>query len=181
MRIDPTSHLIVGAKYVASPNFDTRPSESSLDLIVIHNISLPPGQFGDSHIEDLFCNCLDTDAHEYFVEIGHLQVSSHLLIKRDGQIIQFVPFDKRAWHAGESQYEGRSRCNDFSVGIELEGTDDIPFEDAQYEVLSMVIHSLLMAYSGLSKQHIVGHSDIAPGRKTDPGDCFDWGKLRGSL
>lgn len=181
MRIDPVSHLIVGAKYIASPNFDARPSDCLPDLIVIHNISLPPGQFGGSSIEDLFCNCLDVDAHEYFAEIGHLKVSSHLLIKRDGELIQFVPFEQRAWHAGESQYQTRMACNDFSIGIELEGTDDTPFEDAQYEVLSMVIHSLLMAYPSLSKQLIVGHSDIAPGRKTDPGPSFDWARLKRSL
>jgi len=181
MKIDVASGRLEDAQQIASPNCDDRPADCAPDLIVIHNISLPPGQFGGPHIEELFCNQLDPDGHPYFKEIAHLQVSAHLLIRRDGSLLQFVPFNKRAWHAGESCYRGRDRCNDFSIGIELEGSDDVPFEDIQYQQLARVIASLLQAYPGLSAEHLTGHSEIAPGRKTDPGPLFHWARLRSLL
>ncbi len=144
------------------------------ELIVLHGISLPPGKYGGPHIERLFTNKLNPDDHPFFAELCRLRVSSHLLIRRDGALIQFVSFDERAWHAGVSCYRGRSCCNDFSVGIELEGVDDSPYEPEQYRVLAEVCGHLLCAYATLSQDRIVGHSDIAPGRKSDPGDAFDW-------
>ena len=164
-----------------SPNADARPADCCEELIVIHNISLPPGEFGQGYIHRLFTNSLDETAHSYFSGIKDLHVSSHLLIERSGRLTQFVPFDRRAWHAGESSFMGRECCNDFSIGIELEGTDDIEYTDQQYRVLSAVIISLQMAYPALNKQNIVGHCDIAPDRKTDPGDSFDWGRIRRQL
>ncbi|MCF6236709.1 MAG: 1,6-anhydro-N-acetylmuramyl-L-alanine amidase AmpD [Gammaproteobacteria bacterium] len=161
-------------KRVESPNCDERPADMQPDLIVVHGISLPPNEYGGSHIEALFTNCLNPDDHPFFAQVCNLRVSAHLLIRRDGSLTQFVPFDKRAWHAGESYYQGRSRCNDFSIGIELEGVDDLPYDMAQYQVLAKVIGYLFDTYATLSKEHIVGHSDIASGRKTDPGDAFDW-------
>ncbi len=162
------------AKRVESPNCDERPSDMQPELIVVHGISLPPNEYGGPHIEALFTNRLNPNDHPFFSQICTLRVSAHLLIRRDGSLIQFVPFDKRAWHAGESCYQGRSRCNDFSIGIELEGVDDLPYESAQYQALSEVVRYLVDGYETLSIEHIVGHSDIAPGRKTDPGDAFDW-------
>ena len=178
MRIDPHTHLIVGAEFVPSPNCDARPDETAIDLLVIHNISLPPSEFGCGNIQQFFCNKLDVSKHPYFLEIKDMKVSSHLLIERDGKLTQFVPFNMRAWHAGKSCFEGRQACNDFSIGIEMEGTDDIPYTDAQYTVLNAVIMSLQMTYPSLYKDQIVGHSDIAPGRKTDPGPAFDWDRLQ---
>jgi len=178
MRIDPSTHLIVGAEFIESPNFDARPDDADIDLIVVHNISLPPNEFGGGYVSDLFQNKLDPTIHPYFEEIKGMEVSSHLFIERSGKMVQFVPFNKRAWHAGESCFEGRERCNDFSIGIELEGADDVEYTDAQYRVLNAVILCLQMTYAGLSTNNIVGHSDIAPGRKTDPGPAFDWDKLR---
>jgi AmpD protein len=157
-----------------SPNTDKRPSAADVSLLVIHNISLPPEQFGGPYISQLFGNCLDTSAHSYFAEIGHLRVSSHLLIDRDGEIVQFVPFHDRAWHAGVSEFDGRSNCNDFSIGIELEGTDYIPYTDAQYQALAQVTKVLRLCYPLITGDRIVGHCDIAPDRKTDPGPAFDW-------
>ena len=177
MRIDPSTHSIVGAEYIESPNCDARPEDASIDLLVIHNISLPPNEFGGGYVKDLFLNTLDPSIHPYFEEIKGMEVSSHLLIERDGSLIQFVPFNKRAWHAGQSCFEGRERCNDFSIGIELEGADDVEYTDAQYRVLRAVVLCLQMTYSSLSGRNIVGHCDIAPGRKTDPGDSFDWDRL----
>lgn len=177
MRIDPISHLIAGVNYICSPNADERPQDAIIDLIVIHNISLPPGEFGTGCVKEFFANKLDTDLHPYFMEIKDLRVSSHLLIERDGKLTQFVPFNKRAWHAGQSCYANRQACNDFSIGIELEGTDEIEYAEKQYAVLRAVILSLQMAYPGLSTNQIVGHCDIAPGRKTDPGPLFDWSKI----
>lgn len=174
-------HWLAGADQIQSPNFDDRPDEADVSLIVIHCISLPPGEFGHAYIDQLFCNRLDPAAHPYFTGIHQLQVSAHLLIRRDGKITQYVPFDKRAWHAGISAYLGRERCNEFSIGIELEGAEDIPYTEAQYRQLAAVIKALLKTYPKLSKQRITGHSDIAPGRKTDPGASFDWEKLRGLL
>ena len=181
MRIDPNSHLIAGVNYVPSPNVDERPADCGLELIVIHNISLPPGDFGQGYVHELFTNQLDCSAHPYFEEIKDLHVSSHLLIERSGKLTQFVPFSQRAWHAGQSNFQGRNCCNDFSIGIELEGTDDTEYTDEQYRVLSAVIVSLQMAYPTLSSQNIVGHCDIAPGRKTDPGNAFNWQRLRSQI
>ena len=177
MRIDPTTHCIVGAECIESPNCDQRPDGTAIDLIVIHNISLPPSEFGGGYVKDLFQNKLDSSIHPYFEEIKGMEVSSHLMIERSGKLIQFVPFNKRAWHAGKSCFEGREACNDFSIGIELEGADDIEYTDAQYDVLRAVILSLQMAYPTLSERKIVGHCDIAPGRKTDPGPAFDWERI----
>lgn len=178
MRVDPESGRLHGARQVDSPNRDARPEGCGLDLVVIHGISLPPGEFGTDGIERLFTNTLDLDAHPYFRQIKDLRVSAHLLIRRDGEVVQFVPFQERAWHAGESCFEGRERCNDFSIGIELEGTDDQPYETVQVERLAEVVRALCAAYPGLSPQRVVGHSDIAPGRKTDPGPYFDWEGFR---
>jgi len=164
-----------------SPNYDDRPDSSDISLLVIHNISLPPGEFGGCFVDDLFQNQLECQAHPYFEQLEGLKVSSHLLIDRNGQISQYVPFHKRAWHAGESSFEGRTTCNDYSIGIELEGTDHEPFSDAQYHQLVAVIEALLAIYPSLSAQRIVGHSDIAPGRKTDPGEYFDWLRLQNAL
>ncbi len=144
-------------------------------------ISLPPGKYGGDEIEALFTNTLDWDAHPYFGEIRGLEVSSHLLIRRDGSVLQFVPFTERAWHAGESSFRGQQRCNDFSIGIELEGEDETPYEDCQYDVLQDVIRALCKAYPALSARNVAGHCDIAPGRKTDPGPAFDWLRLYDGL
>ena len=169
------SGLIAGIRPIPSPNCDARPAGSTVELLVIHNISLPPGEFGGPGIVELFTNRLDPGAHPYYREIAGRKVSAHFLIRRDGELIQFVPCGERAWHAGESSWRGRSRCNDFSIGIELEGTDSVPFEDAQYARLAALARALATKYPGLSS---VGHSDIAPGRKTDPGPCFDWARYR---
>lgn len=169
------------ARRVESPNYDDRPTGMQPELIVIHGISLPPGEYGGPWIDDLFCNCLDPDAHPYFAEIAGLHVSSHVLIRRDGEIVQYVPFHARAWHAGQSCYAGRERCNDFSIGIELEGCDDQPYTEQQYEQLGGLVASLLETYPTLSPQHITGHSDISPGRKTDPGEHFAWSKLHACI
>jgi AmpD protein len=166
------------AKKLESPNADLRPDENDISLLVIHNISLPPEQFGGPYIEQLFSNSLDPTEHPYFRDIYKLEVSSHLLIDRQGKITQFVPFDKRAWHAGASEFKGRQRCNDFSIGIELEGADHIPFSDIQYSVLAAVSRQILNQYPLITQDNIVGHSDIAPGRKTDPGEAFDWHRYR---
>jgi AmpD protein len=181
MQIDLATGLIARTRQVMSPYFDARPRDKLPDLIVIHGISLPPGEFGGAWIDQLFTGTLDPDAHPFFRDASRLRVSSHALIRRDGSIVQYVPFQARAWHAGESQYQGRAGCNDFSIGIELEGTDDLAYEDAQYESLVSLIRALLAAYPSLSSARIVGHSDIAPGRKTDPGAAFDWQRLRRSL
>jgi len=164
-----------------SPNADERPAGASVDLLVIHNISLPPGEFGGGYIRDLFLNRLDPDAHPYFREIAHLEVSAHLLVRRDGSAIQFVALDRRAWHAGLSAFCGRERCNDFSIGIELEGSDETPFTAAQYARLAALTLQIQALFPAIGEQRIVGHSDIAPGRKTDPGPCFDWARYRGQL
>jgi AmpD protein len=181
MVIDPQSGLLDAARYVPSPNCDERPVAQAMDLLVIHNISLPPNEFGGPYIEQLFTNCLNPEEHAYFQGICHLQVASHLLIRRNGEIIQFVPFHKRAWHAGESCYRDRQGCNDFSIGIELEGADDIPYEDVQYEKLIAVTQALFQTYNEMNERRIVGHCDIAPGRKTDPGQAFDWKRYRSGL
>lgn len=174
MQIDPVTGLLAEATYTPSPNFDDRPDNTGIDLLVIHNISLPPGQFGGPYIEQLFTNRLNADDHPFFREIHELRVSAHLLIRRDGEMIQFVPFHKRAWHAGVSGFKGRQGCNDFAIGIELEGADDIPYESTQYQQLIAVTLALQTAYPAITSEHIVGHSDIAPERKTDPGQAFEW-------
>lgn len=163
------------AVFIPSPNFDDRPMGSSIDLIVIHNISLPPAQFGGPGVAQLFTNCLDPDEHPYYCDIHHQRVSAHFFIRRTGELIQFVPCGKRAWHAGASQWGGRERCNDFSIGIELEGTDNCDFEAEQYQVLNDLIDAIRQRYPIIG---ITGHSDIAPGRKTDPGLHFDWNKIK---
>ena len=168
-------------RHLPSPNCDERPAASELELVVIHSISLPEGGFGTPHVEALFCNCLDVDAHPSFPEIARLRVSAHVLIRRDGELVQFVPLTKRAWHAGVSCYAGRDRCNDFSIGIELEGCDWQPFEERQYRRLASLVRLLMAAWPAIDADRLVGHSDIAPGRKTDPGPHFDWRKLRSLL
>jgi len=170
-------HWLADITRTPSPNFDDRPDPADISLLVIHCISLPPGEFDNHYIDRLFCNQLNSADHPYFQEIHQLTVSAHLLIKRDGECVQYVPFNKRAWHAGKSTYEGRERCNDFSIGIELEGTESTEYTDRQYEQLAKVIRILLASYPKLSTQRITGHSDIAPGRKTDPGESFDWQRL----
>ena len=179
-RIDDEGWL-EGVAHVLSPNADARPAECDPALIVVHGISLPPGEFGGPWIDRLFTNSLPADEHEYFAEIEKLRVSAHALIRRDGEIRQYVPFTRRAWHAGESNWCGRERCNDFSIGIELEGTDEIPYEGAQYARLAALITALRLAYPSLRAAEVVGHEDIAPGRKTDPGPSFDWGWLEREL
>ncbi len=169
------------ARVCPSPNHDDRPDSDDISLIVIHNISLPPNQFSGVGIDQLFTNTLDKNEHPFYEEIDHLRVSSHLLIRRDGEVVQYVPFEKRAWHAGESRYLGRDVCNDFSIGIEMEGTDFEPFTDIQYQVLETTIKALLESYPTLSKENITGHEHIAPGRKTDPGPYFKWNKLENAL
>ncbi len=175
--IDKSTALLLDTLYVPSPNCDARPNDELPSLLVVHGISLPAGEFGGPYIEQLFTNRLQLAAHPDFADLQDMKVSAHLLIRRDGQVIQFVPFTQRAWHAGASEYQGRSRCNDFSIGIELEGTDTIPYEARQYQVLAEIVACLLHTYPGLQRQRITGHSDIAPGRKTDPGPAFDWAKL----
>ncbi|MGM0564550.1 MAG: 1,6-anhydro-N-acetylmuramyl-L-alanine amidase AmpD [Pseudomonadota bacterium] len=166
-----------GVRFVASPNRDEREG-GDIDLLVVHNISLPPGQYGGPGIEQLFTNSLDPAEHPYYREIHEFRVSAHALIRRDGEIVQFVPFDQRAWHAGQSSYCGRERCNDFSIGIELEGCDDEPFEPIQYRRLAALASALFEAYPKMGPERITGHSDIAPGRKTDPGPHFEWAHFR---
>lgn len=162
------------AAHCPSPNFGERPPNTVIDLLVIHNISLPAGEFGNGNIRDLFCNCLNCDAHPSFADLSDLRVSSHLLIDRAGAVTQFVGFGERAWHAGVSEYQGKTNCNDFSIGVELEGTDTIPYTLEQYQALVQVTRTLQHRYPHISSQRIVGHCDIAPGRKTDPGPAFDW-------
>lgn len=168
---------LAGARKIASPNFNGRPEEAPIQLIVLHNISLPPGEFGGDHIEALFTNTLNPSLHPYFESIAHLRVSAHFLLNRLGEILQFVATCDRAWHAGESYWCGRDNCNDFSIGIELEGTDDQAYTDVQYAQLRKLIAALRDHHPSLIQGDIVGHSDIAPGRKTDPGECFDWQRL----
>jgi AmpD protein len=168
------SGWLAGARRLPSPNCDARPEGAAIELIVIHNISLPPGVFDGDAVIELFTNRLDWDAHPYFQTIRGLEVSAHFFIRRDGTLIQFVPCTLRAWHAGVSSWQERERCNDFSIGIELEGTDDLPFTEAQYATLIPLVQSLQQAYP---IQAVVGHSDIAAGRKTDPGPHFAWQRL----
>lgn len=167
---------LAGARHIASPNCDARPEGEVPTLLVVHNISLPPGEFGGPGVIELFQNRLDPAAHPYYATIQGLRVSAHFFIRRDGELLQFVSCRERAWHAGISFWAGRERCNDFSIGVELEGTDELPFTDAQYVCLAELARALLAAYPGL--RDVAGHSDIAPGRKTDPGPHFDWDRFR---
>ena len=173
MQID-SNGVLDAARFIASPNCDARPIAADIALIVIHNISLPPEEFGGAGVLELFTNRLDPQGHPYYATIADLKVSAHFFIRRDGELIQFVACTQRAWHAGVSCWRGRERCNDFSLGIELEGSDTTPFTEAQYMTLNALLRTLRAAYP---IQDVVGHSDIAPGRKTDPGPYFDWGKL----
>jgi AmpD protein len=181
LNIDTASGLLLGVRQVLSPHCDARPPQTPPELIIVHGISLPPGQFGGPEIDQLFTGTLDWSAHAYFRQIEGLRASAHAVIRRDGQLTQYVPFSARAWHAGVSRYAERSACNDFSVGVELEGTDEIPYTDAQYETLIRLIVALLAAYPSLAPEHLVGHADVAPGRKSDPGPAFDWPRLRAQL
>jgi AmpD protein len=178
LQVDPESARMRGATYIASPNFDSRPPGVEADLIVVHGISLPPEEFGGPWIDRLFTNTLPAEVHPYFAQIASMRVSSHLVIRRDGALTQYVKFTDRAWHAGASLYEGRQACNDFSIGVELEGADAVPYEEAQYAALADAVAALCAAYPRLSPTRLVGHSDIAPGRKTDPGPAFDWPRAR---
>ncbi len=179
--INAETGLITPARLSLSPNRDARPTDAPPDLLILHGISLPPGEFGGGEIEALFQNKLDWGAHPYFGEIRGMQVSAHLLIRRDGELVQFVPFSERAWHAGESCFRGRARCNDFSIGIELEGEDETPYDERQYQVLPAVLKALMLAYPHISGREIAGHCDVSPGRKTDPGPAFDWLRLYDAL
>tara|TARA_R110002110_G_scaffold91264_2_gene237570 strand:- start:191824 stop:192387 length:564 start_codon:yes stop_codon:yes gene_type:complete len=181
MKVTINNGVIEQARQAPSPNYGPRPDDCAPQLLVIHNISLPPGCYEGDCVERLFTNCLDWDEHPYFGEIRGIEVSAHLLIRRDGSLVQFVNLEQRAWHAGESCHAGRDNCNDFSIGIELEGTDDDPYADEQYAVLSAVTMALQATYPALDSEQIVGHSDIAPGRKTDPGQAFDWPRYLGAL
>lgn len=169
------------ARHLPSPNHNPRPAGERISLLVVHNISLPPGRFGGDWIDDLFLNRLDHDAHPYFATLRGLEVSSHFLIRRRGELVQYVSIDERAWHAGRSVFDGRENCNDFSIGIELEGTDERPFTAKQYARLAALSVLLLRACPGITPERVVGHSDIAPGRKTDPGPAFDWPRYRAAL
>jgi N-acetyl-anhydromuramoyl-L-alanine amidase len=173
LSIDPKG-WVSGAVHIASPNFDERPQDCNIDMLVLHNISLPPSEYGGNGIIELFTNTLNPEEHPYYAEIYTRKVSSHFLIRRDGQLLQFVSCNDRAWHAGVSKWQERERCNDFSVGVELEGSDFETFETVQYETLEILMNTLKKY---LPIKHIVGHSDIAPGRKTDPGPYFDWNKV----
>ena len=181
VKIDRDTGIVAGARQVASPNCDDRPAGVEPELVVLHGISLPPGEFGGDAIDRLFTNTLDPHAHPYFREIAALRVSSHLLVRRDGTLVQYVPIRRRAWHAGDSCWCGRRACNDFSVGIEMEGTDETPYDDAQYARLVELLRALFVAYPSLHRRRIVGHCDIAPGRKTDPGPSFDWPRVYRAL
>lgn len=176
-----TFHRLKGVAFCASPFFNHRPSDTAISLLVIHHISLPAGVFGGGYIQDLFMGCLDIDAHPSFAPLKGLEVSAHCLIRRSGEVIQFVPFDKRAWHAGESCFEGQEKCNDFSIGIELEGTGDIAYTDEQYSALVEITEAIMRSYPLVTKTRITGHENIAPQRKTDPGPSFDWNRYLNSL
>lgn len=180
MRLDRSSGWVVGVTHCPSANCNERP-EGEVSLLVLHNISLPPGQFGTGKVQEFFTRGLHADEHPYFAAIADMRVSAHFLIERDGGVSQFVSCLQRAWHAGVSSFAGRENCNDFSLGIELEGTDDLPYTDGQYRALIGLSRQLLAAYPALTLARICGHSDIAPGRKTDPGPAFDWPRLRAGL
>ena len=168
------NHRLQDINFLESPNFNDRPLDEDISLLVIHSIRLPPKKYDTDHIERFFLNELDFSSHNFYKNIDGMKVSAHVLIKRNGEVIQFVPFNKRAWHAGVSSYKGKNDCNNFSIGIELEGSDDDIFEDIQYEQLSLITSLLIAEYDLITKDNIKGHSDIAPERKTDPGVLFDW-------
>ena len=173
--------LLSSALQVPSPNQDARPQGIKPELILIHSISLPPGEFGGSAVKSLFTNSLDWTAHPYYTQIKDLLVSTHLFIPRQGQVVQFVPLNRRAWHAGKSSFQGREFCNDFSIGIELEGTDEVPYTDEQYNRLTLIVDAIFDAYPEISIRKIAGHCDVSPGRKTDPGPAFDWLRMYDGL
>ncbi|MGH8279521.1 MAG: 1,6-anhydro-N-acetylmuramyl-L-alanine amidase AmpD [Gammaproteobacteria bacterium] len=179
--MDHRSGRLVGVRFLASPHCDARPPGTPIDLLVVHGISLPPGEFGGPWIEKLFLGTLPAAAHPYFAGIVQLRVSAHVLIRRDGELLQFVAFGARAWHAGVSAFAGRQACNDFSVGVELEGCDALAYTGRQYTVLAGLARALMRTYPDITPARIVGHSDIAPSRKTDPGPGFDWARLRALL
>jgi AmpD protein len=179
--LDKDAHLLRPVLFDPSPHHDARPAESVIDTVIIHGISLPPGEFGTGVVPAFFCGRLDFSAYPTLDWLRDVRVSAHLLIERSGSIVQFVPFDQRAWHAGISYFDGRAHCNDFSIGIELEGTDVLPYEMAQYTALADVLQLLMSHYNRITPERIVGHSDVAPGRKTDPGPFFDWDLIRGLL
>ena len=179
--VNTATGVLTPARQCPSPNCDQRPADANVELLVLHGISLPPGEYGGGAIEDLFCNRLDADAHPYFESICGLEVSAHLLIDRHGRVTQFVPFTDRAWHAGASRFRGQTAVNDFSIGIELEGTDTTAYTEAQYRVLGAVASAVIEAYPGLTARRVAAHSDVAPGRKTDPGPAFDWQRLYDEL
>jgi AmpD protein len=181
LHVDTATGRLRGVRQVLSAHQDARPAGVLPELIIVHGISLPPGEYGGPWIDRLFTGGLPPDAHPYFAPIAAVRVSAHLLVRRDGALVQYVPFHARAWHAGVSEYQGRTGCNDFSIGIELEGTDDAAYEPAQYQALAAAIRALLRAYPGLHRDRVVGHSDVAPGRKTDPGLSFDWARLRADV
>ena len=181
LTIDRSTSQLLGVRQVISPNQDARPPGATIDLVVVHGIGLPPGQFGGPWVEQLFLNRLPVDADPFFATIAGLKVSAHAFIRRDGEIIQFVPFHARAWHAGASSWQHRVACNDFSVGIELEGADEVAYTDAQYDQLAAMIVALRASYPTLTTDGLVGHSEIAPGRKTDPGAGFDWTILQAKV
>jgi AmpD protein len=178
VKLEPATGLIAGARFVASPNQDARPRGAKVEALIVHCISLPPGRYGGRQVERFFLNRLDAGEHPYFRAIADLKVSAHFYIRRGGTPVQFVPTHRRAWHAGVSRCLGRERVNDFSIGVELEGTDDSPFTDAQYRTLGRLTRALVAAYPALNAQRLFGHSDIAPGRKSDPGPHFDWERYR---
>ncbi len=179
--IDTGRGLLAEARFVCSPNQDARPPGATIDLIVVHGIGMPPGVFGGPWVEKLFLNELPREAHPFFASLEGLKVSAHVFLRRDGTMLQFVPFHARAWHAGASAWRERTGCNDFSIGIEVEGADDIPYEPVQYRVLAALVAGLRRAYPTLAADALAGHSDVAPGRKTDPGPAFDWTALAQQL
>jgi AmpD protein len=181
MQYSIENNLLSGARLLDSPNQDERPVGVKPDLLIIHNISLPPGEYNTGCIDQLFCNSLNPDEHPYFMDSVQLRVSSHLCVNRDGGVTQYVPLHRRAWHAGESSFQGQPNCNDYSIGIELEGTDFEDFTAAQYDSLISITNLLIDEYSCLNSDRIVGHSDVAPGRKTDPGPCFDWVRYKSAI
>lgn len=179
--VDPATGLLSGVRYLPSPNCDDRPPDAAIDMLVIHGISLPPGEYGGPHIDQLFTNTLSSDAHPYFATLVDVRVSAHVLIRREGDMTQYVPFHRRAWHAGVSAFQGRKCCNDFSIGVELEGADTDVYTDVQYDRLASLCCVLMRQWPAILPSRIVGHSDIAPGRKTDPGPGFDWRRFRTRL
>jgi AmpD protein len=172
--LDAKKQWLANVRQVLSPNCDDRPAGCEIDLVVMHGISLPPNEYGGRYIDQLFTNTLNPKEHPYFAEIVALRVSSHVLVDRQGQVTQYVAFTDRAWHAGESVFQGRQSCNDFSIGIELEGCDDQEYEPVQYQTAANIVRLLMQNWKGINKQRVVGHCDVAPGRKTDPGEAFDW-------